>query len=193
MSISYDRVNWQDYPGTNTPLAAQNLNKMDVAIHQLVEAVNAIAGSSGGNTAPPVGHIILNMNNRNPGLDYPGTTWTQIASGRALAGVGSYTDSKGFTITVGAGQTMGEVRTTEVVEHSHYAGDERYMYSLLGNNVGTDVKATRVTKGTSKDRFAFTASAQAYLTARVQNVGTGQRSVLNVQPTIGVYVWQRTA
>lgn len=29
---NYERVNWEDYPSTNTPLDSENLNKMDVAI-----------------------------------------------------------------------------------------------------------------------------------------------------------------
>lgn len=29
---NYERVNWEDYPSTNTPLDSENLNKMDAAI-----------------------------------------------------------------------------------------------------------------------------------------------------------------
>lgn len=40
--ISYDRVNWVNEPSHNTPLSAQNLNKMDTAIDELVEKSNSL-------------------------------------------------------------------------------------------------------------------------------------------------------
>ena len=41
MSVDYTRVNWKDSPSTQTPLNAENLNKMDSAIGQIADAVNA--------------------------------------------------------------------------------------------------------------------------------------------------------
>ena len=39
--MTYDRVNWQNEPSENTPLSAENLNKMDSAIKELSEMVEA--------------------------------------------------------------------------------------------------------------------------------------------------------
>ena len=39
--MTYDRVNWQNEPSENTPLSAENLNKMDSAIKELSEMVVA--------------------------------------------------------------------------------------------------------------------------------------------------------
>lgn len=39
--MTYDRVNWENEPSENTPLSAENLNKMDSAIKQLSEMVVA--------------------------------------------------------------------------------------------------------------------------------------------------------
>lgn len=39
--MTYDRVNWQNEPSENTPLSAENLNKMDSAIKTLSEMVVA--------------------------------------------------------------------------------------------------------------------------------------------------------
>lgn len=41
MAIDYDRINFQDFPDTTTPLSAENLNKMDSAIDDLVTEVNS--------------------------------------------------------------------------------------------------------------------------------------------------------
>ena len=39
--MTYDRVNWQNEPSENTPLSAENLNKMDSAIKELSEMIVA--------------------------------------------------------------------------------------------------------------------------------------------------------
>lgn len=39
--MTYDRVNWQNEPSENTPISAENLNKMDSAIKTLSEMVEA--------------------------------------------------------------------------------------------------------------------------------------------------------
>lgn len=40
MSVDYTRINFADYPSTTTPLNAENLNKMDKGIADLVEQSN---------------------------------------------------------------------------------------------------------------------------------------------------------
>ena len=39
--MTYDRVNWQNEPSENTPISAENLNKMDSAIKELSEMIVA--------------------------------------------------------------------------------------------------------------------------------------------------------
>lgn len=45
MSVSYNRVNWADYPATTTPVNATNLNKMDKGIADLTREVNSVESS----------------------------------------------------------------------------------------------------------------------------------------------------
>lgn len=40
--ISYSKINWKNEPSHNTPLSAQNLNKMDTAIYDLVTKSNSL-------------------------------------------------------------------------------------------------------------------------------------------------------
>lgn len=40
-NINYARINWKDYPDTDTPINATNLNKMDKAISDVVANMNA--------------------------------------------------------------------------------------------------------------------------------------------------------
>lgn len=37
--MNYTRVNWKDYPETDTPITADNLNKMDKGISDINDAI----------------------------------------------------------------------------------------------------------------------------------------------------------
>lgn len=47
---NYERINWEDYPSTNTPLDSENLNKMDVAIDAINREVQHVRGLVNNNT-----------------------------------------------------------------------------------------------------------------------------------------------
>ena len=94
--MAYIGVNWENSPSTNTPLNAENLNKMDVAIQQIDESLaqpNGIAtlGTDGKLEAGQVPKqypngiwFAENGNNEFPGLSYNGTAlWL---GGSALSG-----------------------------------------------------------------------------------------------------------
>lgn len=65
-SRTYERINWEDYSSTNTPVNAANLNKMDYTLEQLDIAM-AEGGGGGGtsdytklNNKPKINHCELN-------------------------------------------------------------------------------------------------------------------------------------
>ena len=78
--MAYERVNWENLPSTNTPVNADNLNKMDEGIANAVEKSDLL------NLIYPVGSIYMNVNNINPAILFGGT-WEQI-KGRFLLGAG---------------------------------------------------------------------------------------------------------
>ena len=45
---TYERINWEDYSSTNTPINAANLNKMDYTLEQLDIAMAESGGGGGG-------------------------------------------------------------------------------------------------------------------------------------------------
>lgn len=47
--MAYARVNWEDLPSTNTPINAENLNKMDMQIEENTNAISSII-ENGSNT-----------------------------------------------------------------------------------------------------------------------------------------------
>ena len=128
----------------------------------------------------PVGSVYLSATSANPATTLGFGSWSQIAQGRALLGVGTGTDINGDTLAVAegsSGDTVGEYRhtltTTEMPAHSHvqngntlYAGSY-YIAAGPGGNAG---EATYSTNSTGDD---------------------GPHN--NIQPYFGVYVWARTA
>ena len=68
MAKIYERVNWEDLPSKNTPINAENLNKMDKAIDELDDKIVELEESSGGSgeylaKANPTGTGSFSMNN----------------------------------------------------------------------------------------------------------------------------------
>lgn len=135
----------------------------------------------------PVGSIYLTMSSTNPSK-YFGGTWVQISQGRVLAGAGQITGQNNNTyfgeITDenrtwfwGAGTTIGEYHHTltlsEIPSHNHTV----YRSTETGSYFGLT--------GISPN------SGTTYA-VNTTNSGGGQRHS-NVQPTLFVMIWQRTA
>lgn len=78
--MAYERVNWENLPSKNTPVNADNLNKMDEGIANAVEKSDLL------NLIYPVGSIYMSVNSTNPSTLFGGT-WRRIANGRTLIGV----------------------------------------------------------------------------------------------------------
>ena len=98
--MAYERVNWENLPSTKTPVNADNLNKMDEGIANVVDLIY------------PVGSIYMSVNSTNPANLFGGT-WEAIG-GRFLLGADT---------TYSAGSTGGEETHTltinEMPSHSH--------------------------------------------------------------------------
>ena len=97
--MAYERVNWENLPSTNTPVNADNLNKM-------VEKSDLL------NLIYPVGSIYMSVNSTSPASLFGGQ-WEQIKD-RFLLGASK---------TYSAGSTGGEATHTltvdEIPSHAH--------------------------------------------------------------------------
>jgi len=124
----------------------------------------------------PIGSIIFSIDNNNPGTRFTGTSWSQVAEGKFVAGVGTGTDNNAATHTVTAGDTdtTGEYEHTltiaEMPEHSH-----TQLGGGFNGNIGIENGSRR--------------------TDDLGQTGTegSSDSHNNIPPTFGMYVWQRTA
>jgi hypothetical protein len=128
----------------------------------------------------PVGSLYFNASvATNPATLLGFGTWTAFAQGRVPVGVGTGTDANADTLTVGAGDSLGEynhiLSLNEIPTHQH-------KLPSIGDRSGTRLN---------------TPSDGGGATIIYQNVYSdfagGGLSHNNVQPYIGVYIWQRTA
>jgi len=145
------------------------------------------------NVIYPVGFVIFTATDVNPGTQFTGQTWTQIAQGRFIAGVGSHTDSRGETKQLLAGNIAGEYNHLQTVDemptHTHSLRepirDEQFFLINDRNTTHATDTAAGVFRGDGPDKK----NDARYL----RNLPTAGGSVPhnNIPPGFGLYVWQR--
>lgn len=132
----------------------------------------------------PVGSLFFSKDNNNPGSRMAGTSWTQVAQGQFVAGVGTGTDINGTTHTVTAGDTdtKGEYDHTltisEIPAHNHPIKNS--------SNKGTNDNIAYYGEHGSNNGYPQSTDLQP------DNTGGGQNHN-NLPPAFGMYVWERTA
>ena len=129
--------------------------------------------------AYPVGSVYIGTNNTNPSTLFGGT-WSLISEGRCLVGVGTGTDSNSHTKTFTAGNNAGEythkLTINEMPSHKHVL--DITATSSHHNNAG------RVQGTTGENIYQNNDN--------MLNAGGDQYHNI-VNPTFGVYIWERTA
>ena len=118
----------------------------------------------------PVGSVKLTINNVNPSTTIGGT-WTLIAQGQAIVGVGTGTDKNGVSKTFVAGANEGEYEHKLLATETFIkkASEEGAGYGLQDGGIG------------------FT--NRCYVSRDENN----QVAFNITNPTFGVYIWKRTA
>lgn len=160
-------------------------------------------GESSGTIDPldlfPVGSIITSYVSTNPS-NYIGGTWTQIAGGRLLVGVGTGTDTNDTTKTFSVGNNSGEE-----YEHTQTISNMYPHYHRMMSYTGSSVNGSS-SYSSSADRVTYNADGKSYITYTYYRGGAGNGlnkninsdeiygdSAMNVcQPSYGVYIWRRT-
>lgn len=167
----------------------------------------------------PIGILIESTVSTNPGTYIPGTTWVAYGDGRTTVGVGT---ADGATWYAGQEAGENWVTLTEGQMPSHYhtsdPGGQRFwtntasqsvtLYRLWGDNaVTSNAGLINVSKmsdvgrdgGTVGEEYqlAFNFNHNHYVDVNLIAFNTnskgGNQQHLNIQPSIGVYRWTRTA
>ena len=132
----------------------------------------------------PVGTILLTVINTNPGTTIVGTTWSAIASGVFLAGVGTAVDKNGTGFTVG----VGDVATNKAV------GEYKHTLTISEMPAHTHTFILLAGKKQSNSGIFLSSSItnNINLGTITSSLSGGSQSHNNIPPVFGMYVWQRT-
>lgn len=144
-------------------------------------------------TAFPVGSIFLNADGTNPGT-FIGGTWSRIAEGLFLAGVGTGTDKNSVTKSFSAGANNGEYEHTQTVnemaQHNHNITDPGHTHNY---GLGSGGSYSSVIGGATPTNTQNRATTDIRVTGiTIQNKG-GSQAMNVTPPSFGIYIWQRTA
>lgn len=141
----------------------------------------------------PIGSIYISTdaNACNPNTKFPGTSWTTVADGRFLAGVGTGQDSNGTTQTFTIGNNAGEYTHTlslsEMPRHSHNPITyPNYPYVVTWTTEG---RINRQEAGGDSNSSYMFPNNRPYAQTLPQ-VGNDQAHN-NTPPGYGVYIWKR--
>lgn len=168
---------------TNAATARTNLGLGSAATQTTTQILQAIY---------PVGSLYFNAEvSTNPNSLLGFGTWTAYAAGRVLVGVGTGTDSNGtqqaFTLNGTTGEYTHVLTEAEMPSHRHNTG---HGFST-GHDTAIYGTTSSGTPGQAGDRITST-SGTPNLQALTSLTGSGTAHN-TVQPSIGVYIWRRTA
>lgn len=192
------------YVGESTDLITDDSNyggaSLTATLDNIKTQLDALAGldlTSIYSNIWRVGSLYLTTVNENPGSALGFGSWVAHAAGRAIVGVGQGTDSNAEAVAYTAGQEVGEYNHTlteaELAGHTHElfaaaiqaAGDP-------GLTAAADYVAREFDKSGNNDQYIMKKSDSAPTVGASSSVGSGNGHN-NVQPSIAVYVWRRTA
>lgn len=167
--MAYERVNWENLPSTKTPVNADNLNKIDKGIANIVDLIY------------PVGSIYISVNSTNPANLFGGT-WEQIKDRFLLACGDTYKN----------GETGGEATHTltikEMPNHNH-----AQITGLSGSQVlhfvsssGNTFRQAAVITNTGNTHADYDGEASTSYTG-------GGQAHNNMPPYLAVFMWKRIA
>ena len=129
----------------------------------------------------PIGYIYLSIDPTNPST-YFGGTWSQVAQGRVLIGVGTGTDKDGASKTIAAKDSSGSYN---IQKHTHTISSTPYLaHDYTTTGTAFEQKSSGYTKSS-------TVWAGTPVKRNSSDYGGGNSG--NVAPYYGVYIWVRTA
>ena len=167
--MAYERVNWENLPSTNTPVNADNLNKIDEGIANAVEKSDLL------NLIYPIGSVYISVNTTNPSTLFGGG-WTRI-TGRFLLGADDSTYKNGNT----GGEATHKLTIDEMPSHKHRI-DEKWAHDKGTSGWGAQL-------ADYNSGYVFDPKN---LDSEMYNAG-GDKAHNNMPPYLVVYMWKRTA
>mgnify|MGYP000291877745 CR=1 FL=1 len=197
-----------DSPGLNG-----NWSKLDIVLDDIatrLTAAEADVDTLEGIAYLPVGSLHLSTSGTNPATTLGYGTWVAYAAGRALVGVGNNGE---FNWTAGAqrGAETHTLTAAQMPHHSHWvdppstqstgAGSHNHAVNDMSSNNtnfprGTSSSSSLVAGSTSALRSTTSVGDHSHwvdIPGFSSGTAGSDGAHNNIQPSIAVYVWQRTA
>ena len=144
-----------------------------------------------GSSLYPVGAVIFSADNINPGVRFSGTTWTQEAEGRFIAGVGTGNDGTNTQAVPAGNDSTGKYKHTlteaELPSHNH-----KTFKDISSSTNNTANFAARKDASGGSQNYAIQSTTETPDVFPTSNTGSGTAHN-NTPPSFGLYVWKRTA
>jgi microcystin-dependent protein len=148
----------------------------------------------------PVGSIYISTNSANPSTIFSGTTWAAYAEGRAIVGVGSNGEST-WTAAQESGSETHTLTEAELPSHDHGSGSlatssaGSHNHSVYFDNAaltGGNGNTVSTSPGDGTRNTSTDGAHTHTISGSTGNAGSGNAHN-NIQPSIGVYIFERTA
>lgn len=109
--MEYERINWENLPSQETPINANNLNRIDFALYLLASSENTVILDAVGDGETDDTEALSEVFNRSNSADF-NITWdgelTELTVGNTIAGYLQYVPEEattGLTLTVSSDDT----------------------------------------------------------------------------------------
>lgn len=189
--VTIDRANAGDtINGVVQNIAINAGDSVTLSVNQNEDGYISLPGQV--SSTWPVGSIYLSTTSTNPNTTLGFGTWVQIAQGRTLIGEGA---GAGLTART-AGAELGR-EDAVIVDHDHVITDPGHLHTDIGQQLG-DADGSPGGQGYSGSHNTGTATTDitvdavdpAGIAAAEAIVATGADE--NMQPSLVVYIWERT-
>jgi hypothetical protein len=171
-------------------------NKSSLKIGRAGQGID-IDGSLGAsfiNALYPVGAVIFSADDTNPGVRFTGTTWTQVAEGRFIAGVGTGNDGTESVAIAAGNDSTGKYNTTltiaQIPAHSHMIF--KNTQSPLQYRFDEQPYVAREVTYYNKSQYRIETTPLSPDFGATSDAGSGDPHT-NLPPTFGMYMWKRTS
>jgi hypothetical protein len=138
----------------------------------------------------PVGSVFLSVVATDPNALFGFGTWARLGNGRAIVGVDEQ-DADFDTAKKESGAKTVTLTEAQIPSHTHVQNPHSHTYGSITATTGAVSAYEHGAIDTSSTAAENSISVNA-ATATNQNTGGGLAHA-NVQPSIAIYIWERTA
>jgi hypothetical protein len=145
----------------------------------------------------PVGSVYINATDTNPATRFTGTSWSKIADGRFIVGVGTGIDANTIPKSFGFGNNAGvysaSIGASNIPSHFHYVANSD-IPSFFGSDLTTNNVVSQGVIPGNVSTYNLRGTGSDASIGKTSTVGLGTpEPIETTPPSYGLYIWQRIA